>query len=75
MTNSAYDSDLDYFPISLYQVFVVGGQDVSTVTTAIADSAQFRARIFHTIYATEIGSIAGHFAPVNSITLSPDGKT
>jgi len=56
-------------------VFVVGGQDVSTVTTAIADSAQFRARIFHTIYATEIGSIAGHFAPVNSITLSPDGKT
>jgi len=56
-------------------VFVVGGQDVATVTTAHADSAQFKARVYHSVHEVEIGTIQGHFAPVNSITVSPDGKT
>mmetsp|Transcript_2863 Transcript_2863/g.4694 ORF Transcript_2863/g.4694 Transcript_2863/m.4694 type:complete len:338 (+) Transcript_2863:1-1014(+) len=54
-------------------LFAVGSQDVGTVTTHAADSAQFRARVLHCVFEKEIGSIQGHFAPVNSITCSPDG--
>lgn len=53
---------------------MVGGQDVGTVTTSLADSAQFRARVYHAVHEQEIGSLHGHFAPVNSITVSPDGQ-
>jgi len=66
-------NDVAISPIKPH-VFLVGGQDVSTVTTSLADSAQFRARVYHTVHEAEIGSIQGHFAPVNSITVSPDGK-
>jgi translation initiation factor 3 subunit I len=50
------------------------GQDVSTVTTSGADASQFRVRVFHMVYEMEIASVPGHFAPVNSLAFSPDGK-
>jgi len=66
-------NDIALSPI-LPHVFLVGGQDVATVTTSLADSAQFRARVYHAVHGVEIASIQGHFAPVNSITVSPDGN-
>ena len=55
-------------------VMVVGGQEAVSVALSQADTSQFRVRVFHTVYQQEIATIAGHFAPVNSIAFSPDGK-
>ena len=32
-------------------------------------------RIFHKVYEEELGTIKGHFGPVNTIAYSPDGKS
>jgi len=40
----------------------------------VLESAQFRTRFFHISYQEELGSISGHFGPVNAIGFSPDGK-
>lgn len=55
-------------------LLVAIGQDVGTVTTSGADASQFRVRVFHMVYEQEIASVPGHFAPVNSLAFSPDGK-
>jgi len=51
-----------------------GGQSADTVTTTRVDSSQFRVRFFHTIFEEEVGSVQGHFGPVNVLSYSPDGK-
>jgi len=56
------------------EVIVAGGQSAESVTTTRVDSAQFRVRFFHSIFEEEIGSIQGHFGPVNVVSYSPDGK-
>jgi len=55
-------------------VIVGGGQSADTVTTTRVDSAQFRVRFFHTIYQEELGSVQGHFGPVNALAFNPDGR-
>lgn len=55
-------------------VMIVGGQEAVSVALSQADTSQFRVRVFHTVYQQEIATIHGHFAPVNSIAFSPDGK-
>jgi translation initiation factor 3 subunit I len=37
------------------------------------DTTQFKTRFFHKLYETELGSLMGHFGPVNALTFSPDG--
>jgi translation initiation factor 3 subunit I len=32
-------------------------------------------RIWHRSLAVELGQLAGHFGPVNTLSYSPDGKT
>jgi len=56
------------------EVLVAGGQSAESVTTTRVDSAQFRVRFFHLIFEEELGSIQGHFGPVNVVSYSPDGK-
>jgi len=56
------------------ELIVAGGQSAESVTTTRVDSAQFRVRFFHLIFEEELGSIQGHFGPVNVISYSPDGK-
>ncbi len=56
------------------ELIVAGGQSAESVTTTRVDSAQFRVRFFHLIFEEEMGSIQGHFGPVNVISYSPDGK-
>jgi len=53
---------------------LAGGQKASDVTTTRVDNAQFRVRFYHLIYQEELGSVPGHFGPVNSLAFSPDGK-
>jgi len=57
------------------EVVLGGGQSADTVTTTRVDGSQFRARFFHLIYEEELGSVQGHFGPVNVISYSPDGKS
>jgi len=62
-------------PNEEYEVVAVGGgQAADTVTTTRVDNAQFRVRFYHLIYQEELGSVSGHFGPVNSVSFSPDGR-
>lgn len=56
------------------EVMLGGGQSAESVTTTRVDNAQFRVRLFHLIFEEELGSIQGHFGPVNVVSYSPDGK-
>eukprot|EP01052_Picozoa_sp_SAG31_P036443 SAG31_NODE_4550_length_3145_cov_2.221274_3_plen_83_part_00 len=38
-------------------------------------AGKFEIRIFHKIYEEELGTVKGHFGPVNTIAYSPDGKS
>jgi len=55
------------------EIIVGGGQSAETVTTTRVDSSQFKVRFFHLIYEEELGSVQGHFGPVNVLSYSPDG--
>jgi len=57
------------------EVIVGGGQSAETVTTTRVDSSQFKVRFFHLIYEEELGSVPGHFGPVNVLSYSPDGES
>lgn len=56
------------------EILIGGGQAAESVTTTRAGAAQFRARFYHMVYEEEIGSIQGHFGPVNVVSYSPDGE-
>jgi len=56
------------------EVLVGGGQSAETVTTTRVDSAQFKVRFYHLIYEEELGSLQGHFGPVNILSYTPDGE-
>jgi len=55
------------------EVILGGGQSAETVTTQGADKTQFKVRFYHLIYEEELGSLQGHFGPVNVLSYSPDG--
>jgi len=55
-------------------IMMAGGQAAADVTQTRVDNAQFRTRFFHISYQEELGSVSGHFGPVNAIGFSPDGK-
>jgi len=57
-----------------YHVLLGGGQDAKDVTTTAASSGKFEATIWHMIYEEEIGSIKGHFSPINTVAWFPDGR-
>ena len=50
-----------------------GGQDAMSVTTTDAREGGFEARFFNMVYETEFGRVAGHFGPINSLAMAPDG--
>lgn len=57
-----------------YHVLLGGGQDAKDVTTTAASSGKFEAMIWHMVYEEEIGSIKGHFGPMNTIAWFRDGR-
>lgn len=58
----------------LPHVIVGGGQDAMNVTTTSAKVGHFEVDFYHMVYSEFLGSVKGHFGPVNSVAYSPDGK-
>jgi len=57
-----------------YHIILGGGQDAKDVTTTAASSGKFEAMIWHMVYEEEIGSIRGHFGPMNCVAWFRDGR-
>jgi len=52
-----------------------GGQDAMSVTTTSAKQGKFESIIFDHVYDDELGCITGHFGPINSLAMSPTGRS
>lgn len=57
-----------------YHVLLGGGQDAKDVTTTASSSGKFEAMIWHMVYEEEIGSVKGHFGPMNTLAWFRDGR-
>jgi translation initiation factor 3 subunit I len=56
-------------------VIMGGGQEAKDVTTTAARSGKFEVDFYHLIYQEFLGTVKGHFGPVNSLAFNPDGKS
>lgn len=56
-------------------VILGGGQDAMDVTTTSTRSGKFDSRFFHLVYEEEFARVKGHFGPINSLAIHPDGKS
>ncbi|KAJ1652668.1 translation initiation factor eIF3 subunit [Dispira simplex] len=63
--------------VPVLQEFVVlgGGQEAMQVTTTSQRQGKFECRFFHKIFQEEVGRVRGHFGPINTIAIHPDGKS
>lgn len=52
-----------------------GGQDASQVTTTAGAAGKFEAMFYHKVLEELIGNVKGHFGPLNSIEVNPDGRS
>lgn len=55
-------------------VLVAGGQEAMNVTTTSTRVGKFDTKFFHMVFGDEFGSVKGHFGPVNTIAIHPDGS-
>ncbi|EKX74339.1 eukaryotic translation initiation factor 3, putative [Theileria equi strain WA] len=55
-------------------IILGGGQSADEVTTTAASEGKFQALLYHLIHEDEIGSIKGHFGPINTLTFLADGS-
>jgi translation initiation factor 3 subunit I len=55
-------------------VILGGGQEAMSVTTTSHESGHFEAEFYHLVMAEYMGSIKGHFGPINTLAFSRDGK-
>ncbi len=69
--NSAAISPLPHCPYFI----AGGGQDAMSVTTTAAQQGKFETIFFDYAFGDELGCIAGHFGPVNTLAFNPDGRT
>ncbi|KAG9301639.1 hypothetical protein G9A89_016709 [Geosiphon pyriformis] len=71
------DAPLNSAAITPVQDFVIlgGGQDAMQVTTTGARQGKFECRFWHKILEEEVGRVKGHFGPINTISVHPDGKS
>lgn len=51
-----------------------GGQDAKDVTTTAGTSGKFEAMLWHMVFEEEIGTVKGHFGPVNTMAWFRDGR-
>ncbi|RMZ90620.1 hypothetical protein DV736_g2148, partial [Chaetothyriales sp. CBS 134916] len=54
-------------------IILGGGQDAMDVTTTSTRQGKFEARFYHKIFEDEIGRVRGHFGPLNTIAVHPQG--
>mmetsp|Transcript_129796 Transcript_129796/g.327630 ORF Transcript_129796/g.327630 Transcript_129796/m.327630 type:complete len:338 (-) Transcript_129796:177-1190(-) len=57
-----------------YHILMGGGQDAKDVTTTANSSGKFEALLWHMVYQEEIGTVKGHFGPMNTLAWRRDGK-
>lgn len=69
------DAPMNTAAITPVKDFVIlgGGQEARNVTTTAESQGKFEARFYHKIFVDEIGRVKGHFGPLNSIAVHPDG--
>lgn len=56
-------------------VILGGGQDAMEVTTTSTRSGKFDSRFFHLVYEEEFARVKGHFGPINSLAIHPEGRS
>ncbi|KAL1920775.1 uncharacterized protein VTP21DRAFT_11410 [Calcarisporiella thermophila] len=71
------DTPLNSASITPIQDFVVlgGGQEAMQVTTTTQRAGKFECRFWHKILEEEVGRVRGHFGPINTIAVHPDGRS
>ena len=69
------DTPLNTAAITPKKDFVIlgGGQAAMDVTTTSARQGKFEARFYHKVFEDEIGRVRGHFGPLNTIAVHPNG--
>lgn len=69
------DAPMNTAAITARKNFVIlgGGQEARNVTTTSENQGKFEARFYHKIFIDEIGRVKGHFGPLNTIAVHPDG--
>lgn len=72
----ASDRPLNSASISpnMNHIILGGGQEAMNVTTTSAKVGHFEVDFHHLVYQTKLGSVKGHFGPVNTLAFMPDGK-
>ncbi|TIC10568.1 WD40 repeat-like protein [Wallemia mellicola] len=55
-------------------IIVGGGQEAMNVTTTSARQGKFECRFWHKVFGEEVGRVKGHFGPINTIAVHPEGK-
>ncbi|KAI9893822.1 MAG: translation initiation factor eIF3 subunit [Vezdaea aestivalis] len=70
------DTPLNTAAITPKKDFVIlgGGQAAMDVTTTSSRQGKFEARFYHRIFEDEIGRVKGHFGPLNTIAVDPQGR-
>lgn len=69
-----YNADPTSGQAPKYHLLLGGGQDAKDVTTTAGSSGKFEALLWHMVYEEEIGTIKGHFGPMNTLAWRRDGK-
>jgi len=54
-------------------IILGGGQDAANVTMSDARMGKFEIKWFHKVFGDELGSVRGHFGPINTLDFSYDG--
>ncbi|EER31895.1 eukaryotic translation initiation factor 3 39 kDa subunit [Candida tropicalis MYA-3404] len=69
------DAPMNTAAITPVKDFVIlgGGQEARNVTTTAESQGKFEARFYHKIFEEEIGRVKGHFGPLNTVAVHPDG--
>ncbi|KAE8541263.1 eukaryotic translation initiation factor 3 subunit I [Cryptococcus gattii VGV] len=55
-------------------IILGGGQDAMNVTTTSQRAGKFESRFFHKLFEEEVGRVKGHFGPINTLAVHPQGR-
>ncbi|KAL1412434.1 translation initiation factor eIF3 subunit [Vanrija albida] len=55
-------------------VILGGGQDAMNVTTTSSRAGKFESRFWHKLFEEEVGRVKGHFGPINTLAVHPQGR-
>jgi len=56
-------------------VIMGGGESAMEVTLSQQTTEQFKVRFYHSVLTHELGSVLGHFGPINALDFNPDGRS